>query len=115
MPIVFFGASPLLPYSRHSPLLAHYRRAAAVPQVEMVEAEFPEQGEATVPQGEVAGDIPQGEGGEGPRKGGGEPGMEPAVLQQEVAAVIRGLAILEAAAAFIRSVAPAALVTAVMR
>jgi hypothetical protein len=41
--------------------------------------------------------------------------MGPAVLQQEVAAVIRGLAILEAAAAVIRWVAAAALVTAVMR
>ena len=67
MPVVFFGASPLLPYSRHSPCLAHYRLAAAVPQAEMVEAEFPEQGEATVPQVEVAADIPQVEVGEVPR------------------------------------------------
>jgi hypothetical protein len=67
MPVVFFGASPLLPYSRHSPRLTHYRLAAAVPQVEMVEAELPEQGEATVPQVEVAADIPQVEVGEVPR------------------------------------------------
>jgi hypothetical protein len=112
MPIVFFGASPLLPYSRHSPLLAHYRLAAAVPQVEVVEAGLPGQAGATAPR--VAG-IPQVEVAEFPREVVGVPVMGAAVLQQEVVAVIQGLAILEVAAAVIRSVAAAALVTAVMR
>jgi hypothetical protein len=107
MPVVFFGASPLLPYSRHSPRLAHYRLAAAVPQVEMVEAELPEQAEATAPQVEVV---------EVPREVVGVPVMGAAVLQQEVAAVIRGLAILEVAAVVIRSaVAVAAPAAADMR
>ena len=89
MPVVFFGASPLLPYSRHSPLLALYRLAAAVPQVEMVEV---------------------------PREVVGVPVMGAAVLQQEVVAVIRGLAILEVAAVVIRlAVAVAALAAADMR
>ena len=114
MPVVFFGASPLLPYSRHSPHLAHYRLAAAVPQVEMLEADLPEQAGGAAPQVEVAAGIPQVEVGEVPREVVGVPVMG-AVLQQEVAAVIRGLAILEAAAAVIRWVAAAALVTAVMR
>lgn len=115
MPVVFFGASPLLLYSRHSPLLAHYRLAAAVPQVEVVEAGLPEQAVATAPQVAAVAGIPQVEVAEVPREAVGVQVMGAVVLLQEGVAVIQGLAILEVAAAVIRSVAAAALVTAVMR
>jgi hypothetical protein len=82
----------------------------------MVEADLPEQAEATAPQVEVAAGIPQVEVVEVPREVVGVPVMGAAVLQQEVAAVIRRLAILEVAAVVIRSaVAVAALAAADMR
>jgi hypothetical protein len=115
VPVVFFGASLLLPYSRHSPRLAHYLLAAAVPQVEMLEADLPEQAGGAAPQVEVAAGIPQVEVGEVPREVVGVPVMGAAVLRQEVAAVIRELAILEAAAVVIRSVVAVAALAADMR
>ncbi len=90
MPVVFFGASPFLLYSRHSPLLAHYRLAAAVPQVEVVEAGLPEQAVATAPQVAAVAGIPQVEVAEVPREAVGVQVMGAAVLQQEGVAVANG-------------------------